>query len=292
MNSSRYIIARLFLSFGWHRKTKWLTEAADETHLLKQAEEILGEDVWENVENIEAVSVEYWNIRKLKIEVDKLKAVIQQVDKELHSTREDRNQILSKTNQACQALEEERLQYIQESEKLIEKRDQMIAEAKSVKRQYDAANTKIQVLLAEGGGHDEVIFSEKQKIEGLKVKFAKLKEERELIGVEIQKVNQKIQHVEEALGDDQKRLREEASNVYHEMGKANRDISKLASELAMIEQKMQDYYAVIGKYVSIYASSDSECAEIAKKYHKLLVQMQSLRTSIELNHKLASMATT
>jgi hypothetical protein len=41
-----------------------MVEAAEEMHLLKEAESHLGKALWENVEGIEALSIEYWNLRR------------------------------------------------------------------------------------------------------------------------------------------------------------------------------------------------------------------------------------
>ncbi len=119
MNSSRYIISRLLLSFGLHRKNKRLLEAAEEAHLLRQAEEILGEDVWEQVEDIEQISVEYWNLRKLRMEASKFEGAMTEAGDVLDSSHEERNEILSQTNKECQAIEEKRLGYRNEARELI-----------------------------------------------------------------------------------------------------------------------------------------------------------------------------
>lgn len=289
MNSSRYIISRLLLSFGLHRKNKRLTEAADEMHLLRQAEEILGEDVWEQAENIEAISVEYWNLRKLKMDAAQLKDAIQEADSLLSSSHEERNVILTRTNQECQALEAKRNGYITESEQLILQRDRTIAKAKQVKRKFEAARTKIQVLSREGGD-SAVIDEEKQKIVGYKREFAELKQARDDIGAQIRGIDDKIMHVEETLGHDRKRLRDEASSAYQSIGKANRDISKLAADVGVVENEMKLHFCEIGRYVSHNVGVDETCTQICKDHAHLVAQMQSLRSSIALNHKLAAMA--
>ena len=289
MNSSRYIISRLLLSFGLHRKNKRLTEAADEMHLLRQAEEILGEDIWELTEDIEEISVEYWSLRKLKMEEAKYKDSIQEADTILNSSHEERNVILTQTNKECQALEAKRAEYIRETEYLIVQRDRSIAEAKQIKRKFEAAQTKIQVISLEGGDN-AIVEAERQKIKAYKIEFEKLKTIRDNVGAQIQIVDDKIMNVEAALGDDRKRLRDEASNAYQTIGRANRDISKLAADLGLVRNEMLVHFREIGRYVSHHVGIDPICTEICKDHAHLVAQMQSLRSSIALNHKLASLA--
>ena len=289
MNSSRYIISRLLLSFGLHRKNKRLLEAAEESHLLRQAEEILGEDVWEQVEDIEQISVEYWNLRKLRMKVSKFEGAMTEAGEVLHSSHDERNEILSQTNKECQALEEKRLGYRNEAKELIAQRDRMISEAKLIKRKYEASRTKIEVIGLEGGG-DEVIDKERQKIDSYKLELQNLKKDRDALALKIQSLDHKIIQIEEMLGNDRQRLRDEASSAYQSIGKANRDISKLGAEVALVESEMKLHYSEIGRYVSQHVGLDPDCAQIGKEYSSLIVQMQSLRSSIALNHKLAGMA--
>lgn len=283
------MIARLLLSFGLHRKNKRLSEAADEMHLLRMAEEILGEDVWEQAEEIEALSVEYWNLRKLTIQRDKLQELAAQAGAVLDTSHEERNAILNQTNQACLALEKKRDALISNSESLIAERDKIIAQAQQIRRKFDASRTKVQVLSGEAGTA-EIIKLERSKLAGYKVDFAALKAQRDEVGERIHVLDEKIRRIEEAIAEDRKKLRVEASSAYQSIGKANRDMSKLTADIGLIDLEMKEHHCEIGRYVSNHAGSDPVCTKICKDHAHLVAQMQSLRSSIALNHKLAAMA--
>ena len=72
MTSSRYLVARVAQAFGYFRRAQRMADAASEMHLLREAEAQLGATIWEKVENIEELSVEYWNLRKLIKERDEV----------------------------------------------------------------------------------------------------------------------------------------------------------------------------------------------------------------------------
>jgi chromosome segregation ATPase len=196
--------------------------------------------------------------------------------------------ILDQTNKECQALEAQRTEYVRQSEALCVERDRAIGEAKFVKRKFEASKTKIEVLSVEGG-KEEVIAKEREKIVGYKEEFKKLKEVRDVVAGKIHKLDLKIEHVEEALGHDRKRLREEASEAYQSIGKANQDISKLSAEVGMIEEEMKAHFIAIGRYVSQHVGMDPICDEVCKPHIHLIAQMQNLRSSIALNHKLVAL---
>lgn len=283
------MIARTLLSFGLHRKNKRLSEAADEMHLLRVAEEILGEDVWEQAEDIEDISVEYWTLRKLSIKKEKIGNSVSKAGVVLDTSHEERNAVLNQTNQACLALEKKRDQLIANSEALIAERDRVISQAQQIRRKFDASRTKVQVLSGEANTA-EIIKGERSKLAGYKVDFSTLKTQRDEVGERIHALDEKITQIEAAIAEDRKKLREEASSAYQSIGKANRDMSKLTAEIGLIELQMVEHYGEIGRYISNHAGSDGVCTKICKDHAHLVAQMQSLRSSIALNHKLAAMA--
>ena len=295
MNSTRYIFARWALACGIHMKTKRLSEAAEEMHLLRQAEEILGEDVWEQVEEVEEVHIDYWTLRKHQLELAKLEEKIGDADTLLNSSHDERNTILNHTNEVCQELEESRDKLIKGSEELIAKRDEIISRAQQIKKRFDASRTKVAVLSSqetEGYNSDNksTIEKERKKLAEYKNSFAKLKAERAEIGVELSDFDEKISKIEEELSEDRKKMRSEAASAYQNIGKANRDKSKLCADVGIIEEVKKQHFAEIGRYVSNHAGTDPICTQICKEHSHLVAQMQTLRSSIALNHKLAAMA--
>ena len=200
MNSSRYMIARLALSFGVKRKTKRLSEAADEMYILRQAEEILGEDVWEQAEKIEETSVEYWMLRKLTLTLNELTESIDKAGVVLDTSQEERNAVLNQTNKACLALEKKRDELISRSEVIIAERDRVIGKAQKIRRKFDASRTKIQVLSGEADTV-EIIKGERQKLAAYKVNFAALKISRDEVGEKTQILDDKINRIEAAISE-------------------------------------------------------------------------------------------
>lgn len=289
MNSSRYLFARFGLAFGLHRKNKRLSEAAEEMHLLRMAEEIMGEDVWKQCEDIEDISVEYWTMRKLAIKKQDLEDRVREAGNVLDDSHEERNALLGESNQACLKLEKKRDELVQKSEVLVAERDHVVSLARQLRRKFDASRTKIQVLSAEAGSAD-IISDEKKKMEGYRVEFEKLKKSRDEVGRSIARLDEEITTIESKIAEDRQRLRQEASEAYQSIGKANRDVSQLTAEIGLIELDMQEQFVEIGRYVSTHAATNDVCRGICKNHENLVAQMHSLRSSIALNHKLAALA--
>ncbi|MBT7959114.1 MAG: hypothetical protein HN759_07245 [Akkermansiaceae bacterium] len=289
MNSTRYLLARVALSFGIHRKNKRMSEAADEMHLLRLAEEILGEIVWERAEDIEDISVEYWTLRKFMLQKNEIDLKANKAGDVLDLSHEERNAVLNKSNQSCLALEKKRDELFAKSTALVAERDEIISKARLLRRKFDASRTKIQVL-SEDVDNAEIVQLERRKLSDYKNEFARLKDSRDEVGERITKLDLLITRIEESIAEDRGRLRQEASEAYQSIGKANRDISQLSAEIGLIELGIQEHFCAIGRYVSNHASTNPVCRQICKDHLSLIAQMQSLRSSIALNNKLVSMA--
>ena len=146
MTTTRYIVARFAQAFGFFRRNIRMSEAASETHLLREAEFILGSTLWEQVENIEALSVEYWNLRKLIKERDDVVGRLIACQERLNQAHEERVTLLNSTPELNLELLEQRIVLLNEAERLSRERDLVVAQAREVRRIYIGLSMKHEVL--------------------------------------------------------------------------------------------------------------------------------------------------
>ena len=149
MTTTRYLIARVAQAFGYVRKSQRMGDAAREMHLLREAEAYLGLSIWENCKDIENLSVEYWNLRKLKKEHDVLQEKINTAESELASAHEERAHILEITQETNQELIDQRAEKLKELEAQATKRDLVVAQGRDVRRIYVGLKMKLEVLTQE-----------------------------------------------------------------------------------------------------------------------------------------------
>src|SRR6476620_10070216 len=108
MTPTRFFVARVAQAFGIHRKTKRMSDAANEMHLLRDAETVLGAAVWERVEKIEELSVEYWNLRRLVKEREEIRAKVADCHEQLEIAHNERASLLNSQSEPQQDLLAER----------------------------------------------------------------------------------------------------------------------------------------------------------------------------------------
>lgn len=284
--------ARFAQAFGYFRRSQRMADAASETHLLREAEAYLGAMIWENVEKIEALSVEYWNLRKLIKDRESVRAKLTACQERLDQAHEERSTLLNSTPEIHQDLLDERAALLAGIEQLALKRDQIVEEAREVRRTYVGLKMKLEVLTNESGGSTadkDEIDQVKARLNELKVRFTTLKQDRINVGEQIDEADVKVDLVDEKLKEKRLERRNQASETFQIIGEGNKEISILRAESGLLDTRMRQLYAEIGRYVSRNVNQNPACAIAAAEYRNLVDVMQALRRSIALNHRLAGL---
>jgi chromosome segregation ATPase len=290
MTSSRYFIARIAQSFGYNRKSLRMSAAASEMHLLREAEAQLGVACWQNVEPIEELSVEYWNLRKFIKEKDIIQKKLADCQARLDQAHEERAAVLTAAPEIHQDLLDERVRLLTEIEQLAIRRDQIIADAREVRRSYEGLKMKLEVLSKEMKDEDarqEEIEKVKTRLAALKIRFAELKNLRSQIGQEVEAGDAKLDEVDAQLLEKKQSRRVDASEAFHAIGEGNKEMSALRAEDALFDTQMRQLYAEIGRYLSRNAFANPACAKATASHRGMVDVMRALRRSIALNHRLA-----
>jgi chromosome segregation ATPase len=286
-------MARLVQAFGFFRRNLRMSDAASEMHLLREAEAQLGSEIWEKVENIEELSVEYWNLRKLVKERDLVRKKLEEALAKLDEAHEERMNLLNTTPEVQQALVDERIALLLELENLAARRDQIVVEARKIRRVYDGMKMKLEVLTREysaADGKPEEIEKVKARLVELKTQFSALKRQRIEIGQSIEAGDAKVDLVDEKLKEYKKNQRLRGSDAFERIGERNKEISILRAERAVLDTQMRQLYAEIGRFVSRHTQQHPGCSAAVESHRGLVEVMRALRRSIALNHRLAGTA--
>lgn len=287
MTTTRYIFARIAQAFGVNRRQRRMSEAASEMHLLREAEQVLGQSVWEQVEEVEELGVEYWNLRKLIKERDEIRGKLSECETILADAHEQRSSLLNAKSDSQIELEEKRGGLLADLEMLAKDRDQVIQQAREIRRVYDGLKMKLEVLQREGTS--EAIEKTRVRMTELKTKFTQLKADRDRIAASIAEGDSLVDIIDNQLSEERQKHRAEASVAFQQIGQANRDISALKAQQGLIDTQMRQLYSEIGRHVSRNAFINEQCRNAAKGHIPMIDVMRALRKSVAMNHRLAGM---
>jgi chromosome segregation ATPase len=293
MTTTRYFIARLAQAFGIFRRSQRMGEAASEMHLLREAETQLGMAVWENVASIEHLSIEYWNLRKLVSDRADVLEHLAKCEKQLETAHAERSTFLNTSPPMQQGLLDQRLAVLVKLEELSRQRDDIVAQARDIRRIHDGLKIKLEFL---NNARDSPtpptadIEQVKLRLAELRLQFVNLKDERTRVGSEIDATDEQLDRLEAELEIIKKAGYAQASRAFQAIGEANKELSTLRAELGVLDTRMSQLYGEIGRYVSRKAFTDAYCAKTVKAHHGLLDVMRALRRSVALNHRLTGMS--
>lgn len=290
MTSTRYYFHRIARAFGVQSRNQRMSEAAGETHLLREAEVQLGIVVWQRVEHIETLSADYWNLRKLSKEHGTLTEKLSTYQERLQKAHGERAELFNVSSDPEIHLNGERAELIVKLNNLAIRRDEIASAAKEIRRSHDGLKVKSEVLTSQPPETTrDDLESIRSSLAKLKGRFEELKVERLSIANEMEAGDKRINEINEQVKKLKKGQYELASKAFQLIGDVNKNISALRAEINILDTRMAQLHGVIGRHVSRNASSDPACAEAVKGSQGLVEVMRALRKSIILNHKLAEM---
>jgi chromosome segregation ATPase len=287
MTSTRYFVCLVAQAFGYRRTNIRMGDAAGEMHLLKEAESHLGKAIWQKVEDIEELSVEYWNLRKLIKERDRVAGELEICLAQLAEAHEERASLLGMSNEPFQDLLDERRLVLSSLEDLARERDVIVAKARDIRRIYDGIKTKEEVLTKEGNHTPEELAKISKRLSELKKGFTVVKSERHEVAERISNGDTKIDAIDLEIQTRKKTRREKASEAFQHIGDANQEMSTLRAELGVLDTQMRQLYSEIGRHISRNTANNPDCRKACKEHQGLVDVMRALRRSVILNHKLA-----
>jgi len=288
MTTPRYILERIARAFGYNRRTQRLSDAASEMHLLREAEAHLGKSIWQHIEPIEALSNEYWSLRKLTREHAELEKRIVECEQRLQQAQHERADLINGTSSDDGGqLVEERDRLLDELEELSKTRESISSEGRNIRRLYDGAKTKLEVLSLEDGTSEEELDKVRGRLEQLKDRFTELKNERDALTERIQQGDRQLDEINAKLATLSEQNREAAAEAFKVINAVNKEVWQLRAESGLLETRMHQLHAEIGRYVSRHAFHDAACRKAAASQRGLVEVMRALRRSIALNHRLA-----
>lgn len=285
MTQGRYIIASLLQHFGVRLKSKRMTDAAFETHLMQEGEEILGAYCWENVEHIEELSMPYWSLRRLKRAEENLVSHIKKAEEILADAQRERASEVDRSIDLGETFLNERTTLFKSIEAVNRDRDIIISEAADTKKKHSALRMKVKVLQEEAEVQEGVeIQKARNELATLRENFSTEKSRLELIDKKLGQLKDDLDQIQGKIDLESDSVNG-SSKVFSRISKANRDITKHRADLGLIQEEQAILFHEVGRFLNVHATR-FDCREVCQEQEGIQVQTRLLQQSIDLNQKL------
>jgi len=285
MTRTRFAFAALFQSFGVLRKTKRLTDAAFEMHLMQDGEELLGSFCWKNVEDIEELSMEYWNLRRMEREEDELNKKLEEAEKTLATAQSSRADLVGQSNEDDQELIEERESLLEQIDNLHIEHDNIMEKAAATKRKHAALTMKAKVLKEEGADDESPLTKCREDLDELKEIFTKSKADLIAVNEKIDTLDEEHKGLQMRIDDKREGSKGASDESFSKISKANQDITKFQADIGLLNEEQGKICREVGRFLNINANRP-DCKKACKEHRGLLEQVRLLYRSIQLNRRL------
>lgn len=289
MTSTKYYLCRFARIFGYYRKSIRMGEASSEALLLKEAEIQLGIRLWKKVEHIEELSVEYWNLRKLEEERKSIAEEFETCQQTLNQAHEERNRLIGTDDAIHQELSADKDNALDALESLIRENEQILAQARETKRNYNGLKLKQEVLNRDGDQNPEKLDEISKKLESIKAEFEGLKAERQSLAEKIKAKEEQISNIKKKISERKAERNNRAAEAFQHIGEENQNVSTLRTKLGAIDAQMRQMQLEVGRHLSRHAHRDASCRKACRTSRGLVDVMRALRKSIHYNQQLAQM---
>ena len=262
-----------------------MTDAAFETHLMQDGEEILGAYCWEKIEHIEELSMQYWSLRRLKLGEKSILSQIKDAENILASAQKQRASEVDRSIDLGEAFLDERTTILESIKELNNDRDLIIAEAAKTKKRHSALKMKVKVLQEEDEAHESSeIHEARNELAALRKFFATDKSRLDLIDAQLEQQNDQLDRNQGKI-DLASGPMNGASKVFSLISQANRDITKYRADLGLIQEEQAILFHEVGRFLNINFRR-IDCREACQDHEGIQEQTRLLRESIDLNQKL------
>jgi len=285
MTRSRYVLAALLQSFGVIRKNKRLADAASEMHLMQDGEELLGSFCWRNLEEIEDLSMEYWNLRRLDREAKAVIEKLKEAEETLANAQTNRADLIDRSKGIGQELFEDRDLLFEKIESLNVRRDEIMAGATATKRKHAALKMKAEVLKEEGAENKEKLTQCRENLLELKKEFNEGKTQLREVEAKIDELEEKLTYLQESINSKLEGTKGEATESFAKISKANRDITKYQADLRLIQDEQSKIFREVGRFLNLNADR-IDCKKACQGHRGLQLQTRLLYRSVQWNRKL------
>ena len=286
MNSFGYLFHQFAARFGLVSTRSYLRNATEEAVLLAEAQVLLGKLAWKDLEDVDDISTEYWNLRELQREQDSTQTKLSDFTKSQNALMEEPNEapdvLTNESFQLEESIRENRSTYLDSLAEI----QQEIGKSNKLYKRFNGLKLKLNVLKNEGADEADLakirdqLRETRDEYSSLSRVIAKKKEAASVIEEQGNELQDKAAKNREQITDHhRRRTRNIAEN--------SKTIVEFSARIEQIEKKKRELQKDIGKFLCHNCGKQEDLAAVTKKFSPLLGRIRSLMESIRLNYRLA-----
>ena len=289
MNAFGFFLRRLAWQFGIRGERARWNSVTRETQILSEAQDLLGRLAWPITDKIEDLTGEYWQLKDLDDQQDKLREQSSKLLEQIEDLTERLNGIEDKYEDKIHELRQRRDSVLEEAGVINEGIAEIREDDEATREKFSSLKMKLDVLKRqEGVDLSAEIEKTRAALHQLKLEHEKNKEEIQAKEQEVAKVEASVQGVDGDIAKQRELMKEESSDLVTEIGKLSKQVAEISAKIGALENSKSELSFKVGLYLSNHADSrDREVTSVLRRFRPIVGKIHALKRSIQYNQRLA-----
>jgi chromosome segregation ATPase len=287
MNTFGFLLSNLGKKLGMRRPAAWRASINREHHLVKTTEQALGEQAWQEIEEIEELTIEYWEIKDIENQQAELEKRNRTLEAEIEIFRNQREEITKRINKKLERKRDELIDKTSTVDSIATETEQAEHEKRVIEKRFEALKLKRKILMEQDGTPEEsqAIYD---TLKELKVEHT---EKKRSLAAPIRASKEAEQAVAATNGEInalQDSIREETADVTEEFNQLSRRVAQNRSRIGALELTKGRALVRIGRYLGLHQDDPiPETQAVCSNHRDLVSRIVRLRRSINFHRRLA-----
>jgi chromosome segregation ATPase len=288
MNGLGFFFHRIAWQLGFRAERKRWGVVNREMQILSKAEDLLGQQAWRDVKDIEALTGEYWQILEIDEEQNQLRLQTRETDAAGLERKEQLDEIKWQYEDRFDVLRERKTQLNEKAREMIAEVEQMRAGKEEVKRRFNSLNAKVRVISKQGEDMQGEIDKTREAMDRVKEEFDEELAQLKVKTDELAQMEMEIEVIDEQLSQGRGKQKESTSELSNEVGQLMKQVAELSAKIGALDAKKSEFYTIVGRHLSNNLDSkDPATRAVLRKHSALMSKIAQLRKSISYNQRLA-----
>ncbi len=289
MTSFGFFLHRLAWQFGLRGERARWSAVTRETQFLSEAQDLLGRLAWKQTAELEDLTGEYWQLKDLDSQQEKLRVTSEQMLERIDDLKERLNGIEDKYEEQIDELREHKSVVMETAAAISSEMDEIREDDSETREKYGSLKLKMEVLRRQMGQDLSQEMEKTQKaMDALKVIYEANKVLIEAKEAEVHKVETSVQGVDGAIAKKREEMKAESSDLVTEISQLSKRVAETSARIGTFETAKSELSFKIGVYLSDHADSREPAIRAAlNDFRPLISKILDLRKSISYNQRLA-----
>lgn len=291
MNAFGFFLGRFAWQLGIRKERVRWNAVTRETQQLAEAQDLLGKLAWPSVESIERLSGEFWQLRDLQTQQEKLRQKSDQLTAENEAAQNRLYAVEDRVEDGVEALRKKKTGLMASSVHTMDHVEEIKDRDGETRRRFASLKGKLDVLKRQEGDFSEEIERTRQSLAILKAEHS-----NDLAAVaaheeEVRKLEQAVQEIDSQISSLREAHKAETAGLVQEIGRRSKQIAEISARVGSLESQKTELSFQVGQFLSHQLDSrDPEMRKLLSRYGPLAGRISYLRRSIQYNQRLARRA--